>query len=61
MKDIVRIYAPKLNIRDLTMKPAKIGWGSIQPVTPDEAREFASRIIEAADKADGLNRKLEEE
>lgn len=59
MRDIVHIYEPKLDIVDLTMKPAKIGWGSIQPVTPNEAREFASRVMEAADKADWLNRKLE--
>lgn len=60
MKDIVHIYAPRIDIKDLkTMKPAKVGWGSIQPVTPDEAREFARIIIKAADEADRLNKDCE--
>lgn len=60
MKDIVHIYRPSIDLRDLkTMKPAKIGWGSILPVSPAEAREFAARVIKAADEADELNRKFE--
>lgn len=40
------------------VEPATVGWASVLPVSPEEARKFAMELLEAADAADALNKEL---
>jgi len=61
----ITINKPELNLMDLqSYKAASVTWdGSVNcfgigPVTPNQARSFAHRLAQAANKADKFNEKI---
>ena len=54
MSWVVEVYPP-CDWGD-SRSPAKVGWLSPAPVAPEKARQFAAALLEAADKADALNK-----
>jgi hypothetical protein len=55
----VDVDEPHLDLASLKMfRPATVNWSAIGSVTPEEARQFAKDIVDAADIASQLNATL---